>query len=55
MQKNKIDELFDSIEAGDCVNIEQQNSQHRHSDSDRIPDRPTNQSFHPFLCVIFGS
>lgn len=28
MQKNKIDELFDSIEAGDCVNIEQQNSQH---------------------------
>ena len=28
MHKNKIDELFDSIEAGDCVNIEQQNSQH---------------------------
>ena len=28
MRKNKIDELFDSIEAGDCVNIEQQNSQH---------------------------
>lgn len=28
MHKNKIDELFDFIEAGDCVNIEQQNSQH---------------------------
>jgi len=28
MRKNKIDELFDSIEAGDCANIEQQNSQH---------------------------
>lgn len=28
MRKNKIDELFDSIEAGDCMNIEQQNTQH---------------------------
>lgn len=28
MRKNKIDELFDSIEAGDCTNIEQQNTQH---------------------------
>lgn len=28
MRKNKIDELFDSIEAGDCTNIELQNSQH---------------------------
>ena len=28
MQKYKIEELFDSIEAGDCTNIEQQNSQH---------------------------
>ena len=28
MRKNKIDELFDSIEAGDCANIEQQNNQH---------------------------
>ena len=28
MRKNKIDELFDSIEAGDCTNIEQQNNQH---------------------------
>ena len=28
MKKNKIDELFDSIEAGDCTNIEQQNSLH---------------------------
>ena len=28
MKKNKIDELLDSIEAGDCANIEQQNSQH---------------------------
>ena len=28
MRKNRIDELFDSIEAGDCANIEQQNNQH---------------------------
>ena len=28
MRKNKIDELFDSIEAGDSANIEQQNNQH---------------------------
>lgn len=28
MQKYKIEELFDSIEAGNCTNIEQQNSQH---------------------------
>ena len=28
MRKNKIDELFDSIETGDCMNIEQQNTQH---------------------------
>ena len=28
MRKNKIDELFDSIKAGDCSNIEQQKNQY---------------------------
>jgi uncharacterized protein YaaN involved in tellurite resistance len=28
MRNKKIEELFASIEAGDCTNIEQQNSQH---------------------------